>query len=97
MNEYGIVIVEQLREFWHDFNEAVMRFAFWKISIRKRRPNPLNVCRASHVAVPLRSFAFFEQGDNVRASHLTQKRKIDAAGTMIHGKSSFADGDKFDV
>lgn len=97
MNENGIVIVEQLREFWHDFDEAVVRFAFGIISIGKWHPNPLNVCCASHVAILLCSFAFFEQCDDVCASHLTQKRKIDAAGTMIHGKSSFADGDKFDV
>lgn len=97
MNENGIVIVEQLREFWHGFEKPIVRFAFGIISIGDRHPNPFHACRVSHVAVLLCALTFFEQRDQMRAAHLTQDWKVDAARTMIHGKSSFADRDKFDV
>lgn len=70
MDEKGIAVFEKLRKFWHRIQQTIMHFTFGILAVGEGNPYPFDTSHLSHVAVARRAFAFFEQSNEMRASHL---------------------------
>ncbi len=90
MDEKRAAFIQQLRKLRHGLNQSFVDLALRMVAIGNWQPDPVDACLFRHIAVMLGVFFFFQQGHNVRTSHLTQAGKIHFARTVVKGNAAIA-------